>query len=556
MYMKKRCFYKRILILFILFQSLQVCLFRLPKLVYSSPLTSASDTLSNYRLSFYGKVSGNYDIGARSFTLEPSNNPDNANLLFVRDTVSIGSNNNQTVASVAGTLAFTTTAGITNPLANGNVVYSPQFARHTIAFTTASTIVNGAIGVLIQAGDSTSASNDSLPDGGTTAGFDMNKITGSNVTCPTGGNVIWAPATATPSISFSHNLHAFECQFTGSLVASTPLTMIIGGTTTTTQLINPGPKTNHTQGTADNYIVKIQELQRPAFNSVDSVSVVISPVEAVMVSAKIKPSLKIGGEIQFILFGYTSPKGLVTLNGMGIFEQTYADDKGYFQFNRRYSTLSSREACLTTQDQLGRVSSPVCLPPFPLNNDINIGPVIVPPTISLDKNYYYSGDEVILSGQTIPNIEVLFSTFIDEKKSLFPVVYAYTFPELTTKADNKGNFSLSLPSSSPQFFRLFAQANYKDGISPESIRLNLSILPIWMIVVQFFLWLLSLLRPRFLEIVALCEVILLLIYFLRRYLHPYVIARNRTLAIRQHYPIVEEELSIVEREEHPLIKLS
>jgi len=89
------------------------------------------------------------------------------------------------------------------------------------------------------------------------------------------------------------------------------------------------------------------------------------------------------GEHRFSLFGYTSPRALVTFEGMGIFDQTTADDSGYFQFDNRFSPTSSREACLSSKDQFGRLSSPACLPPFPVNYNVSIGPVIMPPTVSL-----------------------------------------------------------------------------------------------------------------------------------------------------------------------------
>ena len=43
--------------------------------------------------------------------------------------------------------------------------------------------------------------------------------------------------------------------------------------------------------------------------------------------------------------------------------------------------FQKREACLTAKDQLGRMSSPVCLPPFPVNYNVSIGQVIMPPTV-------------------------------------------------------------------------------------------------------------------------------------------------------------------------------
>ena len=124
------------------------------------------------------------------------------------------------------------------------------------------------------------------------------------------------------------------------------------------------------------------------------------------------------GEYQFTLFGYSSPKALVTIEGLGIYDQTYADNRGYFEFKNRFSPFSPREACLSARDQFGRNSAPSCLPPFPTNRNVTIGPVILPPTLSLDKPDYFIGDEVILSGQTIPNSEVDLSVFTKNKSEI------------------------------------------------------------------------------------------------------------------------------------------
>lgn len=255
------------------------------------------------------------------------------------------------------------------------------------------------------------------------------------------------------------------------------------------------------------------------------------------------------GKYHFTLFGYTSPDALVSLDGMTIHDQTTANSEGYFEFTNLYSPLTTIEACLIAQDQLGRLTSPVCLPPFPIDYDTNIGPVLMSPTVSLNKNSYFSGDEVILSGQTIPNTDVDFSTFIDEKKSvldyLFPSVYGYTFPQLNTQSDAAGNFSLSLPSYHTQYFRLFAQTSYLGSISPESIRLNLNILPIWITIFTF-------LKSRLLEMFLLTELAVMSIFFLRRFLFPHIIARDRMLALRPISPLLKEETTIILQRERPI----
>ncbi|MDO9027790.1 MAG: hypothetical protein Q7U68_02890 [Candidatus Roizmanbacteria bacterium] len=260
-------------------------------------------------------------------------------------------------------------------------------------------------------------------------------------------------------------------------------------------------------------------------------------VAGISQATNIENSVSIG-EFRFSLFGYTSPLAQVTFEGMGIFDQTVADDKGYFQFNNRFSPFSSREACLSSKDQFGRLSSPLCLPPFPVNYNVSIGPVIMPPTVSLDKKDYFMGDQVILSGQTIPNTEVDLAMFTQngnrklgmEAGISFPnpssifffikPVEAFTFPQLDIKSDSKGNFSINLPSSNPEKFRLFAQTNFKKSISPNSVKLNLEILPVWMIIIKFFLFILSLIRPRLLEIIILGEIIFIVYYLLKRFFHP------------------------------------
>jgi len=301
-------------------------------------------------------------------------------------------------------------------------------------------------------------------------------------------------------------------------------------------------------------------------------------------TSNIENSVSIG-EFRFSLYGYTSPLAIVTFEGLGIFDQTTADEKGYFQFNNRFSPFSSREACLSSKDQFGRLSSPLCLPPFPVNYNVSIGPVIMPPTLSLDKQDYFMGDQVILSGQAVPNTDVKLSVFTQDgkKKSIanvIPVktgiqtkitiqkgnyrldshrslpstpigggndkdnifffikpVEAFSLPQLNIVSDSKGNFSINLPSSNPEKFRLFAQTDFKKSISPNSIKLNLEILPVWMIIIKFFLFLFSLIKPRLLEIIIIGEIIFIVYCFIKSSFHPqtalilregFMITRNNT----------------------------
>jgi uncharacterized membrane protein len=159
--------------------------------------------------------------------------------------------------------------------------------------------------------------------------------------------------------------------------------------------------------------------------------------------------------------------------------------------------------------------------------------VILSPTLSFEKESYYIGDEVILSGQTIPNTNVNFSLFTNTEKegtNLFiKEVQAFSFPNLTTKSDSKGNFSISLPSSSAKTFRLFAQTDYDNQFSPKSLTLQFQILPLWMIIIKLFLFLWSLIKSRLLDIIILAEIISLTYYFIKHSFQPHAIVLRNTM---------------------------
>lgn len=297
-----------------------------------------------------------------------------------------------------------------------------------------------------------------------------------------------------------------------------------------------------------------------------------------------------GQQYRFSIFGVTSPHALVTIEGIGIYDQTYADKLGNFEFVNRFSPITSREACLTAQDQFGRITQPTCLPPFSTNNNVRIGPVIIPPTLSLDRNDYYIGDEILLSGQTVPNSEVNLSMFTKEilnpksqalnkfaslypkrlKFSIFDLgflwdlkfkisnfalikpVEAFTFPELQTKADKNGNFSISLPSSHSDKYRFFAQTLYDKSPSAQSTTLNLNVLPIWMIIFKILWLLLLLLKPKFIELIIITELFILLLYIFRRYFRPHIIARNRSLILRENLALLNEDKTLEVRKKYAL----
>jgi hypothetical protein len=197
------------------------------------------------------------------------------------------------VSTIQGSSNLTLVKGLRVGVSDDDPIYATQSAIHNLAFTTQTTVANGSVVVYIPAGGTDSAtSQDGAPDGGPNAGFDLNGITSTNVTCPTGGGVSWGSATVTAyQLVGSNYYHKISCSYTGTL-SSTSLTMTIGNSSKA--LVNPAPKVTasytHTQGTADSYNVLIQLLDDSS-NIIDDVIVTTSPIESVLVSATVNPSL-------------------------------------------------------------------------------------------------------------------------------------------------------------------------------------------------------------------------------------------------------------------------
>ncbi len=258
------------------------------------------------------------------------------------------------------------------------------------------------------------------------------------------------------------------------------------------------------------------------------------------------------GDFEFLLFGYSSPSSLITLEGVGTFDQTYSDSKGYFEFHNRFSPFSTREPCLYSQDQLGRTSHTLCIPPFPRDRNVRIGPVLLPPTVHLNRAEYFSGDQIILSGQTVPNTDVNLSFFIDQNRpprfSMVKGAHAISLPKIIAKSDSQGNYSISLPSSQTDYYRVFVQDVFQKQDSPRSTTLSVEVLPWWMLIISFFLLLWDLIRSRFLELFILLQILALIYYFFKTYLRPHAIARNKALALRDDYSLLVTDHELATRD--------
>ncbi len=285
------------------------------------------------------------------------------------------------------------------------------------------------------------------------------------------------------------------------------------------------------------------------------------PIYALTDTGNVKISASIG-ENEITLEGYSSPNSPIELEGgqsqpitslnifflkivqandVRIYAKTYSDHTGYFIFNKIILPKNPSELCLVSTDPSGRKSTPVCIPPPPATNyHTDIGPVILPPTISLEQNQINPNSTVISSGQSIPNspITVFFYKISDNAKSFPKTALAYSLPPLETTTDKKGNYNLSLPTAYSSDYRLYASVKYNDNFSPKSNTL-LYFMPslFWFFLKQHAY--LAILLPIF--ILTLILFVLLLFFNSKTYNQ---ISRLRFLpALRNSYPAIKTQHS-------------
>lgn len=267
-----------------------------PQELDSANLTAAADTLSTSRLSFYGSLGVGHTAGVSFIRISTSGMPSTSTAnLFTGDTVLIGLGigttapaATYTVDDIYDTDEFTITSGLASgDNDSGDLVIATRSATHTVTFTPATSIGNGAFRILIPSGANNN--NDGIPNHD---GFDYG-VTAPSLTAPTGGGVTsWETATATASAGTgcTSGNHCFEARYNGTNTASGTFTFTIGGAN---KLLNPAPATGHTVGSADTYTVTIQHLADRLSNYavIDSTTVKVAVIESVRVTATVDPTI-------------------------------------------------------------------------------------------------------------------------------------------------------------------------------------------------------------------------------------------------------------------------
>jgi len=260
------------------------------------------------------------------------------------------------------------------------------------------------------------------------------------------------------------------------------------------------------------------------------------------------------GEPKLSIFGYTSPYANVRLEGIGVAKDTLAGENGYFEFNRVFlpsptlrwvsgfkQALAYPELYLQAIDTDQRTSSPLTLPPLPTGPyEITVGPILLAPTITLQKGKFQPNEQVIANGQTIPDSQMtislanqtLFSSKVNRWDFIFqffrklfrflpfaylsPVqAYANFLPKYQIQIREDGRFQFNLPANDVNTWRVFASTFYLNSPSAKSNTLTFEVMGVWRWfwekVKQIFALLWGFIRPYFWQIGIVLEILLVIL---------------------------------------------
>ena len=277
------------------------------------------------------------------------------------------------------------------------------------------------------------------------------------------------------------------------------------------------------------------------------ISFLLLPIPTSAVDYKASASTTITASIpenRVTIFGYTSPNSRVELSSPKVFAVTYSNLEGYFIFDKSILPRNPSDLCLISFDNHQRTTSPTCIPaPPPYNTHTDIGPILLPPTISLENNQIDPNSTVISSGQAIPNstVSVNFYKVNDNGQSFIKEAQAYSIPAVTVSTDIFGNYSLNLPTAYSSDYRLYASTKFNDNYSPKSNTL------IYFLPSFFTLFLLK--YPFLYYLIPIIVIILNILgtyLFLKsdlRYLGP----KTYLPAIANYFPVVQNRLPAIKK---------
>lgn len=250
--------------------------------------------------------------------------------------------------------------------------------------------------------------------------------------------------------------------------------------------------------------------------SLNQFKAVVSPAEAsVSTSRNVSVSASIGAPV-LTLFGYAPARTKVTLTGIGVSEETYADGSGYFRFDNVFLPTNGSnypEICVQASN-LSATTQPTCLPSLSAQIlSYDIGPVILSPIITVGSGNFLQDTQVTLNGLTTPDTEV--NIYMAEEAinipSLIKNVFAYSIPVYQTMSDNGGRFQFNLPSGFPSKWRVFSSATVLGAASAKSNTLNFLVEPKAYSIITFLKWLLDLIGRYLIYFVIIVEIVIVIL---------------------------------------------
>lgn len=186
------------------------------------------------------------------------------------------------------------------------------------------------------------------------------------------------------------------------------------------------------------------------------------------------------------LFGFTGPFSKVIAEGPRSYAQTISEKNGYFSFDSIQIAEETKEICVYSVDYQKRTTYPNCIPLTESNS--NIGPVLLPPTISITDNLS-TREQLSTSGQTIPEstVEIIIADGSQKTQTtLISKAYAFILPKYTVKSDQNGNYSFNIPEKYGDY-RVFSLSDSKEGFTPKSQTLTIQVADRWNIVILILL---------------------------------------------------------------------
>ncbi len=245
-----------------------------------------------------------------------------------------------------------------------------------------------------------------------------------------------------------------------------------------------------------------------------------SPNSPVVLSGHdVSVSATIGTTQSYSLFGYTSARATVSLNGIGLFKEVKADEKGKFIFENFLAPNSIKEFCLTAIDTENRISTPLCVPaPQKYTSRDALGPYLLPPSIEVSNGQALTGEQITITGKTIPGTDVSIALFHEKSQNVAFVTSVYaeqTTDRKKVSASSDGSYTTKVTSNNQETIRLFAQATFHKQKTPKSNTLSIKLISILMNYFErFLLYLRLLLNPN---IILIFEILLVLLLVYTRF---------------------------------------